>query len=120
MEQLTTEPGVVERANALETSLSEANYAEYCRVRADKSTDQHGRYIWYFIKANFELNPKEEMLNLLGKIIFIFVDNKKNVQKFCFKAITRKTLMASSRNSSRKTKAIQNPMWIPSRPVYQR
>ncbi|XP_064536241.1 protein transport protein Sec31A isoform X2 [Drosophila montana] len=64
--QLTTEPGLVERANALELSLAEANYADYCRQRADKSTDQHGRYIWYFIKANFELNPKEEMLNLLG------------------------------------------------------
>lgn len=57
----------MERANALELSLAEANYADYCRQRADKSTDQHGRYIWYFIKANFELNPKEEMLNLLGK-----------------------------------------------------
>ncbi|XP_034105544.1 protein transport protein Sec31A isoform X1 [Drosophila albomicans] len=66
VEQLTTEPGVVERANALEQSLAGANYAEYCRERADKSADQHGRYIWYFIKANFELNPKEEMLNLLG------------------------------------------------------
>lgn len=65
--QLTTEPELVERANALEVSLAEADYAEYCRQRADKSTDQHGRYIWYFIKANFELNPKEEMLNLLGK-----------------------------------------------------
>ncbi|KAL7738316.1 hypothetical protein ACLKA6_006644 [Drosophila palustris] len=66
VEQLTTEPGLVERANALEQSLAGANYAEYCRQRADKSADQHGRYIWYFIKANFELNPKEEMLNLLG------------------------------------------------------
>lgn len=65
--QLTTEPELVERANALEASLAEADYAEYCRQRADKSADQHGRYIWYFIKANFELNPKEEMLNLLGK-----------------------------------------------------
>ncbi|EDV98408.1 protein transport protein Sec31A [Drosophila grimshawi] len=64
--QLTTEPGLVERANALELSLAENNYSDYCRQRADKSTDQHGRYIWYFIKANFELNPKEEMLNLLG------------------------------------------------------
>lgn len=120
MEQLTTEPGVVERANALETSLAEANYAEYCRVRADKSTDQHGRYIWYFIKANFELNPKEEMLNLLGRIPLLFVDNKKYIQYLCCQAITRKTLMASSRSSSRKPKAIHNPMWIPLRPVYQR
>ncbi|KAH8277557.1 hypothetical protein KR018_000691 [Drosophila ironensis] len=66
VQQLTTESGLVERANALEQSLAEANYAEYCRQRADETADQHGRYVWYFIKANFELNPKEEMLNLLG------------------------------------------------------
>ncbi|KAH8233407.1 hypothetical protein KR026_007815 [Drosophila bipectinata] len=66
VQQLTTESGLVERANALERSLAEANYSEYCRQRADETADQHGRYIWYFIKANFDLNPKEEMLNLLG------------------------------------------------------
>ncbi|XP_030387953.1 protein transport protein Sec31A isoform X2 [Scaptodrosophila lebanonensis] len=64
--QLTTEPSLVERANALERSLAEANYADYCRHRADQTADQHGRYIWYFIKANFDVNPKEELLNLLG------------------------------------------------------
>jgi len=58
----------VERANALERSLVDANYSEYCRQRADETADQHGRYVWYFIKANFELNPKEEMLNLLGTL----------------------------------------------------
>uniref|UniRef100_A0A6P4F7X3 Protein transport protein Sec31A n=1 Tax=Drosophila rhopaloa TaxID=1041015 RepID=A0A6P4F7X3_DRORH len=66
VQQLTTESALVERANALERSLVDANYSEYCRQRADETLDQHGRYIWYFIKANFELNPKEEMLNLLG------------------------------------------------------
>ncbi|KAH8389025.1 hypothetical protein KR200_009704 [Drosophila serrata] len=66
VQQLTTEAALVERANALERSLADANYSEYCRQRADETADQHGRYIWYFIKANFELNPKEEMLNLLG------------------------------------------------------
>ncbi|XP_052843380.1 protein transport protein Sec31A isoform X1 [Drosophila gunungcola] len=66
VQQLTTETALVERANALERSLVDANYSEYCRQRADDTLDQHGRYIWYFIKANFELNPKEEMLNLLG------------------------------------------------------
>lgn len=64
--QVITEPELVERANALERSLGDGNYAEYCRQRADEMRDQNGRYLWYFIKANFELNPKEEMLNLLG------------------------------------------------------
>lgn len=28
--------------------------------------DQHQKYIWHFIKANFEQNPRVELLNLLG------------------------------------------------------
>ncbi|XP_037815567.1 protein transport protein Sec31A isoform X2 [Lucilia sericata] len=64
--QVTTEPVLVEKAKALEKSLSEANFIEYCRQKADEMTDQNGRYLWYFIKANFERNPKEEILNLLG------------------------------------------------------
>ncbi|XP_073848792.1 COPII coat complex component secretory 31 isoform X2 [Musca autumnalis] len=64
--QVTTEPVLVERAQALEKSLEEANFVDYCRKKADEMTDQNGRYLWYFIKANFERNPKEEILNLLG------------------------------------------------------
>ncbi|XP_061393011.1 protein transport protein Sec31A [Musca vetustissima] len=64
--QVTTEPVLVERAQALEKSLEEANFVDYCRKKADEMPDQNGRYLWYFIKANFERNPKEEILNLLG------------------------------------------------------
>uniref|UniRef100_A0A1B0FEM4 Protein transport protein Sec31A n=1 Tax=Glossina morsitans morsitans TaxID=37546 RepID=A0A1B0FEM4_GLOMM len=63
--QVTTEPKLVERARALEKSLSEAKFSDYCRQKADQMPDQSGRYLWYFIKANFERNPKEEILNLL-------------------------------------------------------
>lgn len=66
--QITTEPALVERAQALEKSLNGGtNCIDYCREKADQMSDQNGRYLWYFIKANFERNPKEEMLNLLGK-----------------------------------------------------
>uniref|UniRef100_A0A1I8PBV5 Protein transport protein Sec31A n=1 Tax=Stomoxys calcitrans TaxID=35570 RepID=A0A1I8PBV5_STOCA len=64
--QVTTEPLLVERAQALEKSLNEANFIDYCRQKADEMPDQNGRFLWYFIKANFERNPKEEILNLLG------------------------------------------------------
>ncbi|XP_075169398.1 COPII coat complex component secretory 31 isoform X2 [Haematobia irritans] len=64
--QVTTEPLLVEKAQALEKSLNEANFIDYCRQKADEMSDQNGRYLWYFIKANFERNPKEEILNLLG------------------------------------------------------
>lgn len=46
--------------------MDEANFIDYCCQKADQSTDQQGRILWYFIKANFENDPKEEMLNLLG------------------------------------------------------
>lgn len=64
--QVTTEPNLVERALGLTKSVDEGNFIDYCCQKADQSTDQQGRILWYFIKANFENDPKEEMLNLLG------------------------------------------------------
>lgn len=34
--------------------------------KADLTDDQHKKYIWHFLKANFEPNPRSELLNLLG------------------------------------------------------
>lgn len=65
--QVITEPEIVERSTKLEEVLSNGDYAEYCRQRADEMPDQHNRFVWYFLKANFESNPHTEMLNLLGK-----------------------------------------------------
>lgn len=64
--QVVTEPELVDRANSLEKTLQEGNFTDYCRDKADQMQDQHGRFLWYFLKAGFELNPREEMLNLLG------------------------------------------------------
>lgn len=64
--QVTTEPDLVERSTKLEEVLSNGNFIEYCRQRADEMSDQHNRYVWYFLKANFENDPHAEMLNLLG------------------------------------------------------
>lgn len=64
--QVITEPELVGRSNHLEDVLANGNYEEYCRQKADQMPDQNGRYIWYFLKANFDANPRTEMLNLLG------------------------------------------------------
>lgn len=64
--QVITEPELVGRSNHLEDVLANGNYEEYCRQKADQMPDQNGRYIWYFLKANFDANPRSEMLNLLG------------------------------------------------------
>lgn len=63
---MITEPELVGRSNHLEDVLANGNYEEYCRQKADQMPDQNGRYIWYFLKANFDANPRTEMLNLLG------------------------------------------------------
>uniref|UniRef100_A0A182WEU1 Protein transport protein Sec31A n=1 Tax=Anopheles minimus TaxID=112268 RepID=A0A182WEU1_9DIPT len=61
-----TDPELMERSNQLERVLNEGNFVEYCRQKADQTTDQHSTFMWYFLKANFENNPHAEMLNLLG------------------------------------------------------
>uniref|UniRef100_A0A7G3B7H4 Protein transport protein Sec31A n=1 Tax=Lutzomyia longipalpis TaxID=7200 RepID=A0A7G3B7H4_LUTLO len=66
IKQLITEPEIVQRSNHLETVLSQGNFPEYCRQKADQTQDQFTRYLWYFVKANFDANPHGEMLNLLG------------------------------------------------------
>lgn len=64
--QIITEPGLVQKSNQLEQALQSGNYIEYCRLKADEAKSNHERFVWYFIKANFEQNPKGELLNLLG------------------------------------------------------
>lgn len=69
---MITEPELVGRSEQLEEVLANGNYEEYCRLKADQMPDQNGRYIWYFLKANFDSNPRKEMLNLLGKKVNFF------------------------------------------------
>ncbi|KAF5291494.1 hypothetical protein FQR65_LT01806 [Abscondita terminalis] len=64
--QVITEPELVNKSAQLEQALEYGNFTEYCRNKADSLMDQHKRNIWYFMKANFEENPRAELLNLLG------------------------------------------------------
>ncbi|XP_052862438.1 protein transport protein Sec31A [Anopheles cruzii] len=64
--QVVTDAELVERSNQLEQALAEGNFVDYCRQKADQANDQHSRFLWYFLKANFEDDPHSEMLNLLG------------------------------------------------------
>lgn len=65
--QVTTEPELVERSTKLEEVLSNGNYIDYCRERAEETQGQHGKNVWNFLKANFESDPHAKMLDLLGK-----------------------------------------------------
>ncbi|XP_031353039.1 protein transport protein Sec31A isoform X2 [Photinus pyralis] len=64
--QVITESELVEQSAQLEQALEYGNFTEYCRNKADSLSDQHKRNIWYFLKANFEADPRGELLNLLG------------------------------------------------------
>lgn len=64
--KVVTEPQLVESSRRLEEVLNGGNFVEYCRQRADEMAEQQGRYLWYFLKANFEGDARGEFLNLLG------------------------------------------------------
>lgn len=71
LSQVVTETELVERSARLEDVLASGQFEEYCKEKADQMASQHGRYVWYFLKANFDANPREQMLNLLGECINI-------------------------------------------------
>ncbi|KAJ8981910.1 hypothetical protein NQ317_007302 [Molorchus minor] len=64
--QVITEPELVKKSVELEKALEYGNFIEYCLNKADQTDDQHTKYIWHFLKANFEQNPRVELLNLVG------------------------------------------------------
>ncbi|RZC32965.1 transport Sec31A [Asbolus verrucosus] len=64
--QVITEPELIQKSNELEQALEYGNFTEYCLNKADSTDDQHKKYIWHFLRANLDENPRVELLNLLG------------------------------------------------------
>ncbi|CAH1223126.1 unnamed protein product [Diabrotica balteata] len=64
--QVITEPDFVQKSNELEKTLEYGNFTDYCKEKSNQTNDQHKKYIWHFLKANFEEVPRVELLNLLG------------------------------------------------------
>lgn len=64
--QVITEPDFVKKSNELEKSLEHGNFTDYCLDKSEQTNDQHKKYIWNFLKANFQEVPRVELLNLLG------------------------------------------------------
>ncbi|XP_044758611.1 protein transport protein Sec31A isoform X2 [Coccinella septempunctata] len=64
--QIVTEEDLVKDSVVMEEILELGNFAEYCRDKAEHAEDQHKKYIWNFIRAQFDENPRAEILNLLG------------------------------------------------------
>ncbi|KAL1497928.1 hypothetical protein ABEB36_008808 [Hypothenemus hampei] len=64
--QVITETDLVKKSSELVLALESGNFIEYCLNKSNETDDQHKKYIWHFLKANFEQNPRAEILNLLG------------------------------------------------------
>lgn len=64
--QVITELELVQKSAELEKALEYGNFIEYCFNKSEVTSDQHKKYIWHFLKANFEQNARAELLNLLG------------------------------------------------------
>lgn len=64
--QVVTEPELISRSTELETALQYGQYLEFCRNKIANSTTPHERAVWSFLRANFEPNPRIELLELLG------------------------------------------------------
>ncbi|CAG9767294.1 unnamed protein product [Ceutorhynchus assimilis] len=64
--QVITESEFVKKSSELEQALEHGNFIDYCLNKSDSTNNQHKKFIWHFLKANFEANPRAELLNLLG------------------------------------------------------
>ncbi|XP_066994333.2 protein transport protein Sec31A isoform X2 [Anabrus simplex] len=64
--QVVTEPELIARSNQLESALQYGQFIEFCQTKAASSKTPHEQYVWNFIRANFEEQPRAELLRLLG------------------------------------------------------
>lgn len=60
--QVVTEPDLVERSKQLETFLMDGDLAQLCSAKAESTRDE----TWKFLGANFADNPRLALLQLLG------------------------------------------------------
>ncbi|XP_076291003.1 COPII coat complex component secretory 31 [Lasioglossum baleicum] len=66
LSQVITQPELIQRSNELEEVLKTEQYNEYCKGKAEKTTDVHRKKIWNCVAAYFGENVTREILELLG------------------------------------------------------
>ncbi|XP_031840951.2 COPII coat complex component secretory 31 isoform X1 [Nomia melanderi] len=64
--QVITQPELIQRSNELEEVLKTEQYSDYCKGKAEKTTDVHRKKIWNCVGAYFGENVTKEILELLG------------------------------------------------------
>ncbi|KAK3089875.1 hypothetical protein FSP39_007256 [Pinctada imbricata] len=64
--QVVTETELLQRSSQLEQALYNGQYVEYCAMKAANSTDPLQENIWNFLRVNFEKEPRDHYIQLLG------------------------------------------------------
>ncbi|XP_076674172.1 COPII coat complex component secretory 31 isoform X3 [Andrena cerasifolii] len=64
--QVITQPTLIQRSNELEEVLKTEQYSDYCKGKADNTSDLHRKKIWNCVGAYFGENVTKEILELLG------------------------------------------------------
>lgn len=63
---MTTNPEFVKRSNELDLALKNQRYFDYCKAKAENTTDPHSKQVWSCLNAYFGDNVTEDLLQLLG------------------------------------------------------
>ncbi|KAL3876454.1 hypothetical protein ACJMK2_034299 [Sinanodonta woodiana] len=64
--QVVTETEFLSRSVQLEQALMNGQHTEFCAMKAANCTDSMQENIWNFIRVNFEKEPRERYIQLLG------------------------------------------------------
>ncbi|XP_017789347.1 PREDICTED: protein transport protein Sec31A [Habropoda laboriosa] len=64
--QVVTQADLIQRSNELEEVLKTEQYSDYCKGKADRTTDVHRKKIWNCVGAYFGENVTKDILELLG------------------------------------------------------
>ncbi|XP_071808414.1 protein transport protein Sec31A-like isoform X2 [Asterias amurensis] len=64
--QVVTETELVNRSNALEESLTNGKFVDFCNTKVAMAKDSMESQIWKFMKASFEKEPRPHFVSLLG------------------------------------------------------
>ncbi|XP_008547029.1 protein transport protein Sec31A [Microplitis demolitor] len=64
--QVITNPDMVQRSQELEMALKSEQFWDYCRGKADSTTDEHFKRVWNYVAAYFSEDITRTFLDLLG------------------------------------------------------
>ncbi|XP_033127345.1 protein transport protein Sec31A-like [Anneissia japonica] len=64
--QVITETDFINRSKHLESAINDGGFVEFCSSKIAKSDDDIEKQMWNFLKVNFEKEPRNHFISLLG------------------------------------------------------